>query len=497
MGLWAARFSRKQRHFRGGAPYPPGGGRCYRRAFEMTRPAPSVPASDLWSAVSRELQQTLAPATYSAWFGRAEPVLLTEDRLEVAVPNDFVRGWISGHFMDLVVAAAASAHGAPLDVALVLGEEGPEAAPPEVADPAVPAPAPARAAEPSAAAVERPANLNRNATFDSFVIGPSNRFAHAAALAVAEAPSQAYNPLVVHGATGLGKTHLLQAIAHYVTVSNPRLRTCYATCEAFTNDFIEALREKKIEQFKNRYRGYDVLLIDDIQFLSGREGIQEEFFHTFNALHEGGSQIVLSSDRPPKEIARLEDRLRSRFEWGLITDVQTPDLETRIAILRKKAARDGVVIDDPEVLAQIAMRVQTNIRELEGALTRSVAFATLNGEPLTVELVRDVLSSQYPEDARPVTVEGVQRIVAEYFSLTVEDLRSERRTQTVVFPRQVAMYLSRELTDLSLPRIGQLFGGRDHTTIHYGHDKIARRMKEDRSLYNLIQELTSAIRRLG
>ncbi|MFM9124439.1 MAG: chromosomal replication initiator protein DnaA [Actinomycetota bacterium] len=461
----------------------------------MSGPVPSTPAGELWTAVARELQESLAPATYRAWFGRAEPVLLTEERLEVSVPNDFVRGWISGHFMDLVLAAAAQAHGGPLDVALVLGVEGPEAAPPEAPLPAAAAPAPgaaARAEEPV-----RPPVLNRNATFDTFVIGPSNRFAHAAALAVAEAPGQAYNPLVIHGATGLGKTHHLQAVAHYVTVSNPRLRTCYATCEAFTNDFIEALREKRIEQFKARYRGYDVLLIDDIQFLSGREGIQEEFFHTFNTLHEGGSQIVLSSDRPPREIARLEDRLRSRFEWGLITDVQTPDLETRIAILRKKAARDALVIEDGEVLAQIAMRVQTNIRELEGALTRSVAFATLNGEPLTVELVRDVLQNQYPEDARPVTVEGVQRVVAEYFSLTVEDLRSERRTQTVVFPRQVAMYLSRELTDLSLPQIGRSFGGRDHTTIHYGHDKIARRMKEDRSLYNLVQELTSTIRRLG
>jgi chromosomal replication initiator protein len=269
------------------------------------------------------------------------------------------------------------------------------------------------------------------------------------------------------------------------------------TCEAFTNEFIEALREKRIEQFKARYRTFDVLLVDDIQFLSGREGIQEEFFHTFNALHGAGGQVILSSDRPPRDIARLEDRLRSRFEWGLITDVQAPDLETRIAILRKKAERDGIAIEDPEVLAAIAMRVQTNIRELEGALTRGVAYATLNDEPLTVALIRDILSSQYPEDARPVTVEVVQRIVAERFALTVEDLRSERRTQAIVFPRQVAMYLSRELTDLSLPRIGQLFGGRDHTTVHYGHDKIARLMKEDRSLYNLVQELTAAIRRLG
>ena len=466
----------------------------------MTPATPDTSASTLWSAVSLELQQTLAAPTYSAWFGRASARSLTAETLEVEVPNEFVRGWISGHFMDLVTSAAATVNGTPLEVSIVVGvedaplptptslSETPAAATP-VATPVVAIPAPARA--------ERVAPLNRDATFDTFVIGPSNRFAHAAALAVAEAPSQAYNPLFIHGPTGLGKTHLLQAIAHYVTTSTPDMTACYVTCEAFTNDFIEALREKRIEQFKNRYRTYDVLLVDDIQFLSGREGIQEEFFHTFNTLHESGSQIVLSSDRQPREIARLEDRLRSRFEWGLITDVQPPDLETRIAILRKKASRDGITIDDPEVLAAIAMRVQTNIRELEGALTRGVAFAMLNGEPLTVELVRDVLSSQYPEDSRPVTVESVQRVVAEYFSLSIDELRSERRTQTIVFPRQVAMYLSRELTDMSLPQIGRLFGGRDHTTIHYGHDKIAKRIKEDRSLYNLVQELTATIRRLG
>ena len=467
----------------------------------MPAPTDTTTADVLWSAIADDLRQTLAPPTYSAWFGRARGCRITDDALEVAVPNDFVRGWISGHFMDLIAAAAAQAHGAPLQVDLVLADGDGPAAPPaaEVAPAPVPEPAePELRVAPVAElrAAPAPLLLNRNATFESFVIGPSNRFAHAAALAVAESPSQAYNPLFIHGATGLGKTHLLQAIGHYVTTATD-LRACYATCETFTNDFIEALREKRIEQFKARYRTYDVLLIDDIQFLSGREGIQEEFFHTFNALHEAGAQIVLSSDRPPRDIARLEDRLRSRFEWGLITDVQPPDLETRIAILRKKAARDGIAVDDPEVLAQIAMRVQTNIRELEGALTRSVAYATLNGEALTIDLVRDVLSSQYPEDARPVTVENVQRVVAEYFSLTVEDLCSERRTQTVVFPRQIAMYLSRELTDLSLPRIGQLFGGRDHKTVHWGHDRIAKRIKEDRSLYNIVQELTTTIRRLG
>ena len=469
----------------------------------MTASTDPTSAAALWSAIADELQQTLAAPTYSAWFGRASGKTLTHDELEVEVPNEFVRSWISGHFMDLVTSAASTAHGAPLAVALTVGTEetpaataapatveplaAPSAEDALVLSPVTPLPVPHEA---------RSLNLNRNATFETFVIGPSNRFAHAAALAVAESPSQAYNPLFIHGATGLGKTHLLQSIAHYVTTST-ELTACYVTCEAFTNEFIEALREKKIEHFKNRYRTYDVLLVDDIQFLSGREGIQEEFFHTFNTLHEAGGQIVLASDRPPREITRLEDRLRSRFEWGLMTDVQPPDLETRIAILRKKAARDQIQIDDAEVLTAIAMRVQTNIRELEGALTRSIAFATLNGEPLTVELVRDVLSSQYPEDSRPVTVESVQRVVAEYFSLTIEDLCSERRTQTVVFPRQVAMYLSRELTDMSLPRIGQLFGGRDHKTVHWGHDKIAKRMKEDRSLYNIIQELTSTIRRLG
>ena len=469
-------------------------------ASAMTPASPDTSAATLWSAVSRELQQTLAPPTFSAWFGRASARSLTSETLEVEVPNEFVRGWISGHFMDLVTSAAATVNGTPLEVSIVVGvEDTPIATPTAPSETPVPATSVATpvVAVPASAPAKRVAPLNRDATFDTFVIGPSNRFAHAAALAVAEAPSQAYNPLFIHGPTGLGKTHLLQAIAHYITTSTPDMTACYVTCEAFTNDFIEALREKRIEHFKNRYRTYDVLLVDDIQFLSGREGIQEEFFHTFNTLHESGSQIVLSSDRQPREIARLEDRLRSRFEWGLITDVQPPDLETRIAILRKKASRDGITVDDPEVLAAIAMRVQTNIRELEGALTRGVAFAILNGEPLTVELIRDVLSSQYPEDSRPVTVESVQRVVAEYFSLSIDELRSERRTQTIVFPRQVAMYLSRELTDMSLPQIGRLFGGRDHTTIHYGHDKIAKRIKEDRSLYNLVQELTATIRRLG
>ncbi len=464
----------------------------------MATPDAATPAQALWSTIVTELQHTLAPPTFSAWFGRITPLTLSPDTLELEVPNEFVQRWISGHFLDLVTSAATTASGTELAVSFVVGSEVSTQA--ELA-PAAPTEVPVvlttttRVTDRPHLIPARP--LNRDASFETFVIGPSNRFAHAAALAVAEAPSQSYNPLFIHGATGLGKTHLLQSIANYIATSTPHLTACYVTCEAFTNDFIEALREKRIEQFKNRYRTYNVLLVDDIQFLSGREGIQEEFFHTFNTLHEGGGQIVLASDRPPCEISRLEDRLRSRFEWGLMTDVQPPDLETRIAILHKKAARDAIVVDDLEVLAAIAMRVQTNIRELEGALTRSVAWSLLNGEPMTVESVRAVLSSQYPEDSRPVTVESVQRVVAEYFSMTMAELCSERRTQAIVFPRQVAMYLSRELTDMSLPRIGQLFGGRDHTTIHYGHDKIAKKIKQDRALYNLVQELTATIRRLG
>lgn len=465
---------------------------------------PSTDVAALWQAVAARLQETLARPAYAAWFGSATPAGWSDEGLEVAVPNEFTRAWITGHLGEAVERATAEALGTAVPLRFVVADRtvapmpadtpAPVDVPAPVTSVAVPAGAPPAA--PAAPPVDRQAPLNRHTTFDSFVIGPSNRFAHAAALAVAESPSQAYNPLFIYGATGLGKTHLLQAIVHYTTAASD-LNAHYVTCETFTNEFIEALRAKRIDQFKQRYRRYDVLLVDDIQFLSGREGIQEEFFHTFNTLYEAGNQIVLSSDRPPRDIAKLEDRLRSRFEWGLITDIQAPDLETRIAILRKKCERDRLVVGDDEVLAAVAMRVQSNIRELEGALTRSVAFAALNDEPLTVELVRNVLATQYPEDARPVTVEIVQRVVAEHFGVTVQDLVSQRRTQAIVYPRQIAMYLARELTDLSLPRIGTCFGDRDHTTIHYGHDKIARRIREDREVYNLVQDLTSSIRRLG
>ncbi|HEY6029995.1 MAG TPA: chromosomal replication initiator protein DnaA, partial [Gaiellaceae bacterium] len=339
------------------------------------------------------------------------------------------------------------------------------------------------------------AGINPKYTFDSFVIGSSNRFAHAAALAVAEAPAQAYNPLFIYGGTGLGKTHLLQAIANYVNMHSGDMTVRYVTSETFMNDFINSLRDKRIEGFKQRYRTYDVLLIDDVQFFEHKERIQEEFFHTFNSLYEAGRQIVMSSDRPPREISTLEERLRSRFEWGLITDIQPPDLETRIAILRKKVKTDGIHVPDEQVLTFIAGRVESNIRELEGALTRVVAFASLTGRPMTVDLAQDVLKDVFPQgEQAAVSIDKIQALVADRFSLSLEELCGDRRSQNIVYPRQVAMYLSRELTDSSLPKIGKEFGGSDHTTVIHATSKIARLIREDRSVYNLVQELTARIK---
>ena len=337
--------------------------------------------------------------------------------------------------------------------------------------------------------------LNPKYTFDSFVIGSSNRFAHAAALAVAEAPAQAYNPLFIYGGTGLGKTHLLQAIAQYVGEHQGELSVRYVTSETFMNDFINALRDKRIEGFKQRYRAYDLLLIDDIQFFEHKERIQEEFFHTFNSIYEAGGQLVISSDRPPREISTLEERLRSRFEWGLITDIQPPDLETRIAILRKKVKTDGIHIPDPKVLEFIAGRISSNIRELEGALTRVVAFSSLTGRPMSEDLAQDVLRDVFPQGEVPqVSIERIQELVSERFGLSLGELCGDKRSQNIVYPRQVAMYLSRELTDSSLPKIGKQFGGRDHTTVIHATSKIARMIREDRNVYNLVQELTARIK---
>jgi chromosomal replication initiator protein len=457
-------------------------------------------AESLWGEVAGRLRGALNETTYGTWFGQARGLELDGERFVLAVPNDFTRDWIEGHFLGLIGAAirdvTGEEHPIELRVAELVGAEE------QRFEPAVLAEIEGHHKVPPVLAIRhqnRPESggFNLKYTFDSFVIGSSNRFAHAAALAVAEAPAQAYNPLFIYGGTGLGKTHLLQAVAQYVSEHSSELSVRYVTSETFMNDFINSLRDKRIEGFKQRYRAYDVLMIDDVQFFEHKERIQEEFFHTFNSLYEAGSQIVMSSDRPPRDIATLEARLRSRFEWGLITDIQPPDLETRIAILRKKVKTDGIHVPETEVLTFIAGRVSTNIRELEGALTRVVAFSSLTGRAMSVELAQDVLKDVFPQgEAAEVSIKRIQDLVAERFSLSHEELCGDKRSQNIVYPRQVAMYLSRELTDSSLPKIGKEFGGRDHTTVIHATSKIARLIREDRSVYNLVQELTARVKQV-
>jgi chromosomal replication initiator protein len=432
-------------------------------------------AESLWSEVSARLRETLSDGPYAQWFTGAAGAL-EDDAFVLSVRDDFTREWIDGHYRGLVESAVTDTLEESRPIRIVAAESSPH---PEETAP------PPRGVE----------GLSHKYTFDSFVIGSSNRFAHAAALAVAEAPAQAYNPLFIYGGTGLGKTHLLQAIASYVGEHSRHFSARYVTSETFMNDFINSLRDKRIEGFKQRYRHYDLLLVDDIQFFEHKERIQEEFFHTFNSLYEAGRQIVISSDRPPRAIATLEARLRSRFEWGLITDIQAPDLETRIAILRKKVKTDAIHIPDSQLLTFIASRISTNIRELEGALTRVVAFSSLTGRPMTVELAQEVLKDVFPQGELPeVSVERIQETVIDRFGMSMQELVGDRRSQSIVYPRQVAMYLCRELTDSSLPKIGKKFGGRDHTTVIHATSKIAKLIQEDRSVYNLVQELTARIK---
>ncbi|MGH3034844.1 MAG: chromosomal replication initiator protein DnaA [Gaiellaceae bacterium] len=442
-------------------------------------------ATGLWTEVSARLRDALNDSTYNTWFGEAVAGERDDRAFVVVVPNDFTREWIEGHFRGLLEEIVRDASGEQKDVRVAVAEaEPPRKAAREPGGLLIP-PQPGRTGD----------GLNPKYTFDSFVIGSSNRFAHAAALAVAEAPAQAYNPLFIYGGTGLGKTHLLQAIAAYVSEHSHNLAARYVTSETFMNDFINSLRDKRIEGFKQRYRHYDVLLIDDIQFFEHKERIQEEFFHTFNSLYEAGRQIVISSDRPPRAIATLEARLRSRFEWGLITDIQPPDLETRIAILRKKVKTDAIHVPDSQVLTFVASLISTNIRELEGALTRVVAFSSLTGRPMTGELAQEVLKDVFPQgEMAEISIEQIQETVVDRFGISMQELTGDRRSQSIVYPRQVAMYLSRELTDSSLPKIGKKFGGRDHTTVIHATSKIAKLIREDRNVYNLVQELTARIK---
>ena len=443
-------------------------------------------AAQVWEEAARVLKDRLSEGTFSAWFGSVRPLALDDRRFTLTFPTAFARDWVEKRYRNLLRDVLRHTVRGELEVTLLADEASP---PLEALVSAPEPPDPPTVARPSQHA---PA-FHPKYSFDSFVIGRSNRFAHAAALAAAEAPAKAYNPLFIYGGAGLGKTHLLHALGRYVLQCHPGLDVRYISTEQFTNEFIYAVQRRRIPEFHGRYRGSGILLVDDIQFLEGKDGTQEEFFHTFNALHPA-SQIVITSDRPPKKISTLEERLRSRFAWGLITDIQPPDLETRMAILQKKNETEDLSVP-LDVMSFIATHIQTNIRELEGALIRVAAYASLTRSEMTLALTQDVLESLLPDavEAR-VTPDLAISVAAEYFHVTPDDIRSGNRSRPLVNARQVAMYLVRELTDLSLPKIGERFGGRDHSTVIHATNKVREQLKANQSCYHQVQELTTRIR---
>ena len=437
-------------------------------------------AKQVWRAALGELQVSLSPANYETWLRDTQLVDVDEQRFRIAVPNGFAKDWLESRYRSLISQTLARIVGYSVQVEFVIGtvpdivaEAAHDDAVPVAAGPA--RPSPQVRVEPTRVGGEGGTTyLNPRYTFSNFIVGSANRLAHAASLSVAERPGHAYNPLFLYGGVGLGKTHLMHAIGNQVIAKFPRKRVVYATSEKFTNEFITSIQQGKIDEFRARYRRIDLLLIDDIQFIADKERTQEEFFHTFNAIHEDGKQIVLSSDRPPKAILTLEERLRSRFEWGLIADLTAPDLETRIAILRAKA-EEGAVPITSDVIEFIARKVVSNIRELEGALNRMVAYASMGAMPIGIELAQAVLSNVlHNPKKRQVTPERIAKVVADYYSVPMDVLQGQKRDKAIVVPRQIAMFLMRAETDVSLLRIGAELGGRDHSTVLYACDKITR-----------------------
>ncbi|SIS54520.1 chromosomal replication initiator protein DnaA [Salimicrobium flavidum] len=441
---------------------------------------------ELWNATLDQMKEKISKPSFETWLKATKAHSLDEDTLTIIAPNEFARDWLENQYQKLIKETLIEVTGSELRTKFIIPETKEESLEDVKLSSKVPD---VKNGEESPTSM-----LNSKYTFDTFVIGSGNRFAHAASLAVAEAPAKAYNPLFIYGGVGLGKTHLMHAIGHYVLDHNPNAKVVYITSEKFTNEFINSIRDNKAVNFRNKYRNVDVLLIDDIQFLAGKEQTQEEFFHTFNTLHEESKQIVISSDRPPKEIPTLEDRLRSRFEWGLITDITPPDLETRIAILRKKAKAEGLEIPN-EVMLYIANQIDTNIRELEGALIRVVAYSSLINRDINASLAAEALKDIIPnKKPKIITISDIQEVVADRFNIRMEDFPAKKRTKSVAFPRQIAMYLSRELTDASLPKIGEEFGGRDHTTVIHAHEKITNMLSNDQQLQKELDEITEQLK---
>ncbi len=437
--------------------------------------------TQLWNETLALLEPEISPISFQTWIQPIIPVKISGNTVVLRIDESFIKGMVETRFLSLIENSIKHLMGQEYKVSIISGDESFEEE---------------KKVEEKA---QKPANsfnsnLNPKYVFSTFVVGNSNRMAHAASLAVAEAPAKAYNPFFLYGGVGLGKTHLMHSIAHYILDHNPNAKVLYASCETFTNELINSIRDDNNEEFRKKYRNIDVLLIDDIQFISQKERTQEEFFHTFNALHDANKQIIISSDRPPKEIKTLEDRLRSRFEGGLIADIQPPDLETRIAILKKKAENENLEIGD-DVLGYIAKNIVSNIRELEGAFNRVVPYAKLPQSQITRSLAENALKDIFNEQsAIEITPERIQEVVAQYYNIRPEDIIGSKRNSSIAKPRQIAMYLSRQLLDMSLPKLGEHFGGRDHTTIIHGINKIQDSLKTDKNLQSVIFELENRIK---
>lgn len=446
-----------------------------------------------WQKTLDIMKTELKRPSFETWLKPTKVVTRYNNTVVVAVPNEFAKDWLESRYSNLIKNTLQLVTSEDLELEFILPQPDGEInyLPKGKNKQQLPQSIVHKNGDPLSNSY-----FNPKYNFETFVVGNSNRFAHAASLAVAEAPSKAYNPLFIYGGVGLGKTHLMHAIGQYVLQNNENMKVVYVSSEKFTNELINAIRDDRTVQFRNKYRNMDILLVDDIQFLAGKERTQEEFFHTFNALHEANKQLIISSDRPPKEIPTLEDRLRSRFEWGLITDIQPPDLETRIAILRKKAQLENIIVPN-EVMVYIADQIQSNIRELEGALIRVVAYSSLTGKEINTELASEALKDILPENKpKKISIELIQQTIADHYHLKVDDFKAKKRTRAVAFPRQIAMYLSRELTDASLPKIGEHFGGRDHTTVLHAYDKISQERSEDPKLDRTIAELVSHLQNI-
>lgn len=437
--------------------------------------------TELWQKSLEILRQEIAPVSFETWIVPIKPIAVSNSTVILKIDDSFIKNTVETKYYNLIENTIKHLMGSNYKIVITETEN-------------INTEEKAQSNKPEKQKSEFESNLNPKYVFSTFVVGNSNRLAHAAALAVAESPATAYNPFFLYGGVGLGKTHLMHSIAHYILENNPNAKVLYVSCEKFTNELINSIRDDKNEEFRRKYRNIDVLLIDDIQFISQKERTQEEFFHTFNALYDAHKQIIISSDRPPKEIKTLEERLRSRFEWGLIADINPPDYETRIAILKKKAENDNIVVND-EVYEYIAKNIVSNIRELEGALTRVVAYSQLTQEKISKSLAENALKDIFSDQAAiEVTPDRIQEVVAAYYNIRPEDITGSKRSSNIAYPRQIAMYLTRRMLDISLPKIGESFGGRDHTTVIHAINKIDDNLKKDKNLQSVIFELENRIK---